>query len=485
MSVGRYARPVASFVGMTFFWGYFRYQSFFEALFPPAAHGVLGGVAIQSHACVLLLLAVLVAVLAVAGRARAVATAPAFVVMSGALGTLGAAVALMVGGGRFDLGAIGLSGLCVAAGFVSSYLAWATGFSRSLGRGDIALLATSFFASILLSGFSRITSGAAGVIAVATPFISAFGWWASFGRAAKRGACADGAPSSRPMPPYIALFVVFLLVGAVVRGIVDLANPLAFSSTSLGLRWPISLVIAALVALSSIVVWNRKPWCVERFAMGMWVALAALFCAGVFWGLVHGTYRQGGQLVVVARSTLDFVFWILLCETAARSGGRAVSIFVRWGLGTEVVSWALSYIVVPGVFSIDAGGARPMQDLLVYASLFVLLIALIVLMGLPAMRRGLETHGSESAEAEASLAGDAGTPASPASWVWADSWGLSPREAQVAQLFSQGLSIKKISTMLAISPGTVQSHLKGAYRKLEVHSRDELIELASRMHERA
>lgn len=480
MDAKRGVRLIASFGGMTFFWGYFRYQSFFEALFPPTAHGVLGGVAIQSHACVLLLLAALVVVLAVSGRARAVVSAPAFVVASGVLGTLGAAVAWTVSGGRFDLGALGFSGLCVAAGFVSSYLAWATRFSRSLGRGDIALLATSFFASILLSGFSRITSVAADGIAVVTPLISALGWWVAFGRLAGEPTPAGEGPSSQPVPPYIALFVVFLLVGAVVRGIVDLSDPLAFSSSSLGLRWPLSLVIAALMALGCTLAWHRGPWHVERFAMGMWVALAALFCAGVFWGLVRGAYGQGGQLVVVARSTLDFVFWILLCEAAAQRGGRAMEIFVRWGLGTEVVSWALSYMVVPGVLSIDAGGARSIQDLLVYASLFVLLIALIVLMGLPALRRGLEVAEGDSSAPGSSLVQDAGVQESSSGWAWADSWGLSPREAQVALLFSQGLSIKKISAMLSISPGTVQSHLKGAYRKLEVHSRDELIDLASR-----
>ena len=47
----------------------------------------------------------------------------------------------------------------------------------------------------------------------------------------------------------------------------------------------------------------------------------------------------------------------------------------------------------------------------------------------------------------------------------------------MTELFSQGYSVKSIAESLCISLGTVQSHLKSAYRKLEIHSRDELIRL--------
>lgn len=43
-------------------------------------------------------------------------------------------------------------------------------------------------------------------------------------------------------------------------------------------------------------------------------------------------------------------------------------------------------------------------------------------------------------------------------------------------LCSRGLSLGKVAEELCITKSTAQSHIKNAYRKLDVHSRDELIE---------
>lgn len=37
--------------------------------------------------------------------------------------------------------------------------------------------------------------------------------------------------------------------------------------------------------------------------------------------------------------------------------------------------------------------------------------------------------------------------------------------------------MKKVASLLFISPSTAQSHIKSGYRKLDIHSKDELIEL--------
>lgn len=47
---------------------------------------------------------------------------------------------------------------------------------------------------------------------------------------------------------------------------------------------------------------------------------------------------------------------------------------------------------------------------------------------------------------------------------------LTTRETDVLRLLSGGCSYKKISAQLGISLHTVGTHIKNAYRKLEVHS---------------
>jgi two-component system, NarL family, response regulator DegU len=47
---------------------------------------------------------------------------------------------------------------------------------------------------------------------------------------------------------------------------------------------------------------------------------------------------------------------------------------------------------------------------------------------------------------------------------------LTSREIAVLRLLSCGCTYRKISTCLGISEHTVTSHIKNAYRKLDVHT---------------
>ncbi|MEM7051070.1 MAG: helix-turn-helix transcriptional regulator [Acidobacteriota bacterium] len=62
----------------------------------------------------------------------------------------------------------------------------------------------------------------------------------------------------------------------------------------------------------------------------------------------------------------------------------------------------------------------------------------------------------------------------------ADGWGLSAREAEVADQVARGLSNKDIATTLHISPNTVKTHLRTIFEKAGVRSRFELISRMSR-----
>lgn len=59
---------------------------------------------------------------------------------------------------------------------------------------------------------------------------------------------------------------------------------------------------------------------------------------------------------------------------------------------------------------------------------------------------------------------------------FADKHGLSKREAEICALAYLNLSARKIGRELFIAESTVYTHLKRIYRKVDVHSRRELIE---------
>jgi DNA-binding CsgD family transcriptional regulator len=58
---------------------------------------------------------------------------------------------------------------------------------------------------------------------------------------------------------------------------------------------------------------------------------------------------------------------------------------------------------------------------------------------------------------------------------------LTPQELQIGMLLAEGHTTRQAATKLFLSPKTVEYHLRNAYRKLGIHSREELAaELARR-----
>lgn len=58
-----------------------------------------------------------------------------------------------------------------------------------------------------------------------------------------------------------------------------------------------------------------------------------------------------------------------------------------------------------------------------------------------------------------------------------DEYDLTRREVDVLDLFSRGLSAQKTALALSISVNTVNTHAMTLYRKLDIHSKQELVEL--------
>ena len=64
--------------------------------------------------------------------------------------------------------------------------------------------------------------------------------------------------------------------------------------------------------------------------------------------------------------------------------------------------------------------------------------------------------------------------------IIADRSGLSPREREVFAMLAYGRDTAYIQEHLVISAGTVRSHRDRIYRKLGIHSRQELLDLVER-----
>lgn len=59
----------------------------------------------------------------------------------------------------------------------------------------------------------------------------------------------------------------------------------------------------------------------------------------------------------------------------------------------------------------------------------------------------------------------------------AEEYGFTPRESEILVHLGQGRTARAISEKLVVSENTVKYHIKSIYQKLDVHSRDEVIDL--------
>lgn len=60
-------------------------------------------------------------------------------------------------------------------------------------------------------------------------------------------------------------------------------------------------------------------------------------------------------------------------------------------------------------------------------------------------------------------------------------YGISEREREVVELMVRGRSATYIAEALYVSKSTVQSHSKAIYKKLDIHSKQELISMVERI----
>jgi DNA-binding CsgD family transcriptional regulator len=58
---------------------------------------------------------------------------------------------------------------------------------------------------------------------------------------------------------------------------------------------------------------------------------------------------------------------------------------------------------------------------------------------------------------------------------------LTPQVLQIAVLLAEGRTTRQVAAALFLSPKTIEYHLRNLYRKLGIHSREELFEAVSRL----
>lgn len=389
-------------------------------------------------------------------------------------GVLGFAVAL-------------LDTLLYALAVVVLTYVWA-GWCVAVSARRAALVAIGSFAlSFFIKLLGLLPDFAATIVSALLPLASLVCWCCAAAREKREGiveACLGWGDKGvgaieNPARRMITVLVVFLIAGGVFRGV-------AFGTVSgepidpaFSLQDAVSVSFAVLVLVYYLVHSSmlRLPW----FIMPLSVIV---FFAGLLLMMVFAEDQPaiGGSIVVVGRTSLGLVFWIVLVDAARSQKLSIAKVFGVLFVLVDVVSSLFGYVIVPLVVGLLDYSLDNATAVLASVVAFALVVVSVTLLG-QSLGATLGTAGTAAgvpAEGPGGPGSDGyGTAHDEKGRAgWLDAYGLTDREAAVANLLAEGNSQRIIADRLQVSIGTVQTHAKNVYRKLGIHSKQELIDLA-------
>lgn len=262
-------------------------------------------------------------------------------------------------------------------------------------------------------------------------------------------------------------------------------------------------VIIALIGLTGVAL----VWLVNRMAArrkGARIAYLVLMIAGI--ALMLGTcFGVPISYLSIGKETLWLVLSCLMAFMAFRFGFSSVRAFALGQAAYYLAStagWGIGALIAPyygdATVRMAVGAVMAFAVVLILTLLFTERDIKAILLA-PVGRLGGEGEAARPGTAAATLSGAAtplaeaeasvgtASPSSSTAAVAADvpgareaqlgeRYGLSLREIEIMDLFAQGRSANWIADALFISKNTVRSHLRAIYTKLDVHTRQELLD---------
>ena len=262
----------------------------------------------------------------------------------------------------------------------------------------------------------------------------------------------------------IGVSIFAWLCGYIVQD--DITNGVAYAQN------PLASLLCLGVSVGISVVWiARKPqgFSIDTVYPVLVAAFASILLARSIVPNVSPT--SAGSFMVALLVTFFALLWMAF--TAEAHARQLPALFL---LGLPVSAAQLS--IAAGRLSaraVEGAHVALPESHLAMIALWVLVLLMCVLYLTAVGRRHTATPAPEDAceESSATTAG----PSDPALALLQETYGLSQREAQVVAAYSSGRSARYIADLLVISEHTVKTHLRRAYVKLDVHSRQELLDM--------
>ena len=363
---------------------------------------------------------------------------------------------------------IGVAAVFGGIGIGWSYMQWAF-FYAGLGVRDAiaCIFGAMVIGSALKLPVDLLPTVPAAVVCAVLPFASVVCY-----RRAQRHIAQDGPadePTERPYSLRTLQPLLKIMLGVAAYGLViGIMQGMTIQAAEAP-KWLLSSVhhlaeIAAAVFVLYHVFVRRK---LLHFG-NLWRAILVFTSTGVLALPVFGTLLSGWALVAVgvAQTLVVMLLWAMLADIAHRSTLPPLAVF-GFGWCAYCLPFPLGH-ALGALFTLDEASVS-----LISVIVYLLAMASVFL---------LDEHDFSRFRIFADLEEPAVSPAlfdtmEHVCQELGRTAGLTEREVQVMQLVCQGRSKGYIAETLCISENTVRSHARHLYAKLDVHSKQELLDL--------
>ncbi len=290
----------------------------------------------------------------------------------------------------------------------------------------------------------------------------------------------------------LILFAIFLIAvpcGFIIQS--DILGGLQYVQADLTAFMGISV---SLVLLALLVIFRPKK---ETIDLAYPVSVVCLVLVLLYRVFSNGDGYVSGSMMAAFLMTFFGVFWITFVREAHE---RRLPAFFLLGLAVGVAQLSLAS---GRLIALAAQASIAVQNRHVMAICAISFLAIgmsgVVTLGVSRLQnegfRAKVGHSEGEGEAPAGGSDAAQRPAEridasealptvvsiAALDLLRETYGLSKREFQVITEFSTGRSARYIADALMLSEYTIKSHLRRAYAKMDVHSRQELLSLIDQM----
>lgn len=388
--------------------------------------------------------------------------------------------------------------LVIAVGYVSLTFMWMDLLARGHNRFVFEILLLSYLVSIVLSFISYAPKWACCAFMAISPIISTFALRAvaspngcGLGGARNAGtvfldwsgerAVDYGLRSLFCLPiGMVVLFGAFLFAGSCVVGI------LAFSTASVGVISRIITTAATIVLFAVAASLGRRFGHRALFVQASWVVVVLVYMVAMI-VIVADRNGDGGIAGNVVEACLGCFELFLLYVLIVGTNRHGLSVMLVFGIAFALFKVAPSYFgkyLVPTLV-----GSASMGDAVFYpfvatttALLFVVSFLFLESVALTAAQRPEIDDDMDQGEQPSDLRGQQVAEVGRGGFddavdAVSKRYLLTPRERDVMELIAQGFSYRAMADQLQLSLGTIQWYARAVYRKLDVHSKQEVIDL--------